>query len=134
MSFSPDRRPWRGNAGLLTGRAVAMTINEPWEFASEHGTGPFAGEIVNAAIASETTDRTVFLVRLCGPLLYEGSACEYFVAAPRWFGDDLTAISVEQSVSCSFIRTSEQGARSKDPFDLAWWRSGAPLVGSLRAI
>ncbi len=111
-----------------------MMVNEPWEFSSEHGTGPFVGEIVRAAVASEATERAVILVRLSRPLLYEGSPCEYFVAAPRWFGDDLRAISLEQSVNCSFIMTSEQGARSKDPFDLAWWRSGAPLVGSLLAI
>jgi hypothetical protein len=134
MIFRSDRLARRGHAGLVAGRPVAMTIDEPWEFASEHGTGPFVGEIVSAAAASETTERAVILLRLSRPLLYEGSACEYFVAAPRWFGDDLRNISPEQGVNCSFMRTSEHGARSKDPFDLAWWRSGSPLVGSLRAI
>lgn len=111
-----------------------MMISEPWEFASEHGTGPFVGEIVSAAAASEATERALILVRLSRPLLYEGSTWEYLIAAPRWFGDDLRAISLEQSVNCSFIRTSEKSAGSKDPFDLAWWRSSVPLVGSLRAI
>lgn len=134
MSFHPERRPWRSQHGLLAGRAVAVTIKEPWEFATENGTGPFVGEIVTAAVTREASDGTVLLLRLRGPLLYQGSVCEYFVAAPRSFGDDLGAISLEQSVNCSLLRTSEQAARSRDPFDLAWWRNGEPLVGSLRAI
>ncbi len=59
---------------------VTLTVNDPWEFGTECGTGPFEG-----IISDVTSDR--LLVRLSTPILYRGKTLGLVMARPRHAGD-----------------------------------------------
>ena len=116
----------------LTGLPVKITVSEPWEFGTMHGTGPFAGQILFVGSDPNRSEkRAAALVRLDKPLFFEGVICEFFVAQPRLKDQSIETITTGASVECGLTCISTERARSANPLDLSWWRGGVGLTGSL---
>src|SRR5262245_57592717 len=95
---------------VLIGRAVLLTISEPWEFGEVHGNGPFRAQVVDVAAVADVAGGKALLVKLVTPLWFEGNACEHLIATPRSAADDLSKLGGDRSVNCSFVSISPRGA------------------------
>lgn len=116
----------------LVGLPVKITVSEPWEFGTMHGTGPFAGQVLLVGSDPNRSEkRTAALVRLDKPLIFENVTCEFFVAQPRLKNQSIEAITAGAPVECGLTCISTERARSADPLDLSWWRGGVGLTGTL---
>ena len=116
----------------LVGLPIKITVSEPWDFGTMHGTGPFAGQILFVGSDPNRSEkRAAALVKLDKPLLFEGVTCEFFVAQPRLKNQSIETITTGGSVECGLTCISTERARSANPLDLNWWRGGVGLTGSL---
>lgn len=116
----------------LIGKAVNLTISEPWDFGAAHGNGPFPATVVDVT-REEGTGGGALLVRLEKPLWFQGNFCEHLIATPSAGGEKLDKLEPSGSLSCRFVSISPQGARSASPFDLTWWRGWGTLAGVIQA-
>lgn len=117
----------------LVGTQVEVTVSDPWEFGTQHGTGPFAATVLRAGRGE--TGQEALLLRLRAPLAYRGVNCEYLVASPRHTSGSLSALTAGGgAVSCGFTVIGEERAAAPDPLDLSWWRGGVGLIGTLRRV
>ena len=111
---------------------IKITVSEPWEFGTLHGTGPFAGRVLYlASDPNRSEKRAAALIRLDKPLLFEGVTCEFFVAQSRLKNQSIETITNGVPVECGLTCVSSEHARSANPLDLSWWRGGVGLTGSL---
>ena len=116
----------------LVGLPIKITVSQPWDFGTMHGTGPFAGQILFVGSDPNRSEkRAAALVKLDKPLLFEGVTCEFFVAQPRLKNQSIETITSGAPVECGLTCISTERARSADPLDLSWWRGGVGLTGSL---
>jgi hypothetical protein len=115
----------------LTGTKVNLIVSDPWEFGSQHGTGPFNGRILGVSFHCASNEDIAVLLQLDHPLSFEGQSVEYFVVTPRVEGDDLRSLADGALVFVSLTRITEEQACSNDPFNLTRWRGGLGLIGSL---
>ena len=74
------------NAAELKDSQVSILISDPWEFATECGTGPFTGLVTDA-----TEDRLVIALR--SPIAYRGRALKTIIARSRHVGVGIQAIA-----------------------------------------
>ncbi len=117
----------------LIGMRVRFTVSDPWEFGTEHGTGPFLATIVGDNLTTRNShgDQGV-LLQLAVPLVFQNTNCEYFVAQPRHTGDTLATLR-RTPVFCNLTAIPNDKALSGSPFDLSWWRGGVGLIGTLES-
>ncbi len=116
----------------LVGLPIKITVSEPWDFGTLHGTGPFAGRVLYfGSDPNRSEKRTAALVQLDKSLLFEGMTCEFFVAQPKLKNQSIEAITSGALVECGLTCISSERARSSDPLNLSWWRGGVGLTGSL---
>jgi hypothetical protein len=116
----------------LKGLPVEITISDPWEFVTEHGSGPFAATVQAVAQEGSGPSRDLLLLRLATPIHHEGTICEYFVAGERSDRDRWADLLRGKSINCTFTRVPPEQARKGNPVDLTWWRGGVALLGSVR--
>lgn len=119
-------------ASRLEGRRVEAVVSDPWEFVTEHGSGPFGATVVRVGPNSWKSESEALLVRLDGPLAFQGVPCEYFVASPRHATATIASLGSGAEVSCGLTRVSAEAANSPDPFDLSRWRGVVALLATLR--
>lgn len=116
----------------LVGMRVSITVSDPWDFGTEHGTGPFAAKVLQAGSNYWVSGEDALLLQLETSLSYQGSTCEYFVATPRFEIGSLASLISGYKVECNFTRVPESRTTSANPFDLSWWRGGVGLIGTLQ--
>jgi hypothetical protein len=95
---------------------VAATVGEPWDFVTDHGSGPFLGTFI-AARPIPSTDRPEFLLRLDAPLTSNGRDWLHFVARPVYRGVTITSIRSGLRTVCALTSVDEEQASSPDPFE-----------------
>lgn len=115
----------------LTGTKINLIVSDPWEFGSQHGTGPFSGRILGASFDSSSNEDVAVLLQLDDRLSFKGQSVEYFVVTPRLEEDDLRSLADGALVGVNLTRITEEQACSNDPFNLTRWRGGLTLIGSL---
>lgn len=116
----------------LAGLDIELSVSDPWDFCSVHGTGPFLGSILAVGRDPQVPGKEAILIRLKPTLTYNRKVCEYFIASPRLESGDLKALVSGGEVFCSLTMISADRATSLDPFDLSWWRGGIALIGTIR--
>ncbi len=117
----------------LKGMRVVLTVSDPWEFGTAHGTGPFFAAIIGVDMTGDYGDiGKRLLLRLATVIVFEGTSCEYLVAQPRFRGDTLLALP-EKPVNCNLTAISAERAVSSSPLDLSWWRGGVVLIATVAA-
>ena len=133
MSSARDNRSVREDLRALIGKAVTLTISDPWDFGTTHGNGPFPATVVDVTPGRGSRGGAL-LVRLVEPIAYQGNVCEYLIATPRSQEEDLEKLNRDEGVSCGFVSISPQGAKSTAPFDLTWWRGWGTLLGVIHSV
>lgn len=116
----------------MAGMNVELSVSDPWDFCTVHGTGSFAGTITAVGRDSQVPGKEAILIRLKPTLTDNGKLCEYFIASPRLESGDLKALASGGEVFCSLTMISADRATSLDPFDLSCWRGGIALIGAIR--
>ncbi len=116
----------------LKGRTLSITVSDPWEFVTEHGSGPLEATVIEEALNAEAPEGNALLLKLLAPINHAATICEYFVAAERSSGDRFSDLLRGRAVNCGLTRISRERAQSANPFDLSWWRGGLALLASLR--
>jgi len=111
---------------------VVITVSDPWEFGTMHGTGPFVARVLQVGVDQHIPGKKAILLQLETPLTYQGVTCEYFVGSPRLERGDICALTKGDEVYCSLTRIPADRATATNPFDLSWWRGGIGLIGTLR--
>jgi hypothetical protein len=115
----------------LEGSAVSIVVSDPWEFGTEHGTGPFEATIVLIEPDPNPPGRDpAALIQLRTALKFAGTSCEYFVAQPRHEGTSLGDL-FHGPLNCNLTAISSERATGASPLDLSWWRGGVVLLGSM---
>jgi hypothetical protein len=117
----------------LIGKPVTLTISDPWDFGTVHGSGPFPATVVDVPPNTGERRGEALLVKLERALWYQGNYCEHLIATPAPGGDGLEKLGANGGLACNFVSISPQGARSSAPFDLTWWRGWGTLRGVLEA-
>ena len=74
------------NAAELKDSQVSILISDPWEFATECGTGPFTGLVTDA-----TEERLVIVLR--SPIAYQGRTLNTIIAQSRHVGVGIGAVA-----------------------------------------
>jgi hypothetical protein len=115
----------------LKGLTVEITVSDPWEFVTEHGSGPFAAAVVAAAQGAGSS-QDLMLLRLAVPISHGSAICEYFVAGERSDHDRLADLLRDKAINCTLTRVPPEQALTNSPVDLSWWRGGIALLGSVR--
>jgi hypothetical protein len=115
----------------LVGAKVAILVSDPWDFVTEHGTGPFRATVLQL---SDSDPGGSILVQLQNPLVYKGIRCEYIIVSPRYDGEDILSLASGKFLCCSLTQLPADRVDSADPFDLSWWRGGIGLLGSIRRL
>ncbi len=116
----------------LKGLTLSITVSDPWEFVTEHGSGPLVATVLERTLNAEAPEGNAVLLKLHAPINHAGTICEYFVAAERTSGDRLSDLLRDRTVNCNLTRISEERALAARPFDLSWRRGGVALLASLR--
>jgi len=111
---------------------VNLIVSDPWEFGTEHGTGPFTGRIVH--VGSSASGDVAVLLRLDDPLSFKGESLQCFIATPRLEEDKLENLADGAQVNVNLTRITEDQASSTLPLDLTAWRGGLILIGTLERI
>ena len=70
----------------LVNLRVAILVSDPWDFGTEHGTGPFVGTVLDV-----TDERLV--IQLSDPIAHGGKMLCTAVAMARHVGDAVTAVA-----------------------------------------
>lgn len=115
----------------LVGRELCVIVNDPWEFSSVWGTWRQA-TIERVGRAHAAPEASAVLIRLAMPVEYQGMSCEYFVASPRYAGQEINALETQESLEASLTCVPQPKVTDGDPFDLGWWRGGAAGIATLR--
>jgi hypothetical protein len=110
---------------------VEMIVNEPWEWGSILGCGPFSAKILEWKI-NQNDEATDFLLSLLTSQKYKGIECTYFIGSPRYKEEPLKGILQGKELSCGLVCIPKERAISLNPFDLSWWRGGIGLICSIR--
>ncbi len=101
---------------------VAIVVSDPWEFGTEHGTGPFVGTI------SDVTDERL-VIRLSDPIAHSGKMLCTAVAMARHVGDAVHAVAKRTlAVNLVLLPLEITHACELDP-DLT--RNGVNVIGSV---
>jgi hypothetical protein len=133
MSVASEETLGQRSTRSLIGKFVLMTISDPWKFGEVHGSGPFRAQVVDVAAIEHAAGGRALLLRLPTPLWFEGNVCEHLIAAPRSADGGLDKLGGGESIPCSFVSISPQGAKSPRPFDLSWWNGWGALSGVIQA-
>lgn len=116
----------------LKGLPVEITVSDPWEFVTEHGSGPFAAAVVAVGHDTKASSQDLLLLKLVTPISHRGTICEYFVAGERSDRDRLADLLRGKTINCTLTRVSAEHALTNNPVDLSWWRGGIALLGSVQ--
>jgi len=115
------------SAAGLAGRSIKVVVSDPWDFVTDHGSGPFVAVV-------DRVEGDCLLIRLDVAIDHEGQAFEYLVASPRAACDDFAGLAVGgRAINCSLVGVSGQVARSDHACDLSSWRGGLALLGEIRS-
>ncbi len=60
----------------VTGRALSLFVSDPWDFGTEHGTGPFKSAVVGRS-------EHALLLKLIEPFAYANEMWAFLAATPR---------------------------------------------------
>lgn len=115
----------------LCGMRVCLTVSDPWDFCTEHGSGPFYGTILKVGRNPWDTQTDALLIQLIPPINYMKTLCEYFISSPRTKNDSVSNLLNCSEINCGLVQISSAHANSQDPFDLSWWRGGISVEGTL---
>ncbi len=100
-------------------------MSDPWDFGTEHGTGPFVGTISHVA-----DERLV--IRLRDPIAHSGKMLCTAVAMARHVGDAVHAVAKKTlAVNLVLLSVEIPHASQLDP-DLT--RSGVNVIGSVERV
>jgi hypothetical protein len=99
-----------------------VTVSDPWEFGTEHGTGPFEGEVVDS-----TQDKVLF--RLSCPLMFNNTQIATLACCERHDGS-FGKLESGMPVPCSMTPIPPE-REDGDWHDLSWWRGGVGLLGDI---
>ena len=107
----------------LLGRIVELVVTDPWEFGTQHGTGPFRGRVIGVA-------DTALAIRLEKSITFAGVTFDTVVALPRLAGASFAQLLEGRKVGSN---ATPVRASDVDPFVAAEkWRAWH-LIASVRA-
>jgi hypothetical protein len=112
----------------FVGRQVVVIVSDPWDFCSQHGTGPFS-------MAVEGASGDELLLRLANGLTYKGVVFDRMVATARHADDRLLMIANRDGVSVNLtpVPSLATSPQADDAFGrAARWR-GWHLIGMVSA-
>ena len=110
----------------LVGRQVVAIVSDPWDFNSQHGTGPFV-------MAVESAGGDELLLRLANALTYNRVAFDRVVATARYVNDRLVVLAEGDRVSVNLTPVPSQTSRQevKDALESAKRWRGWHLIGTI---
>ncbi len=109
----------------LVNLRVAILVSDPWDFGTEHGTGPFVGTI------SDVTDERL-VIQLRDPIAHSGRMLCTAVAMARHVGDAVHAVAKKTlSVNLVLLPLKITHASELAP-DLM--RDGVNVIGSVELV
>jgi hypothetical protein len=114
-------------------RRLTITVIEPWDFVTEHGSGPFTGTIV-AAQAEPSTRSFELLIRMDAPIRQRGSTWSFFVARSTSEGMDPSRVREGLKVVCALTSITDQRALSPTPFAAIEYVNGLKLLADLAVV
>jgi len=116
----------------LAGR-VELSVSEPWDFVTRHGSGPFKGTLLRGD-ADPKLDRFNLLVRLDNSIAEGAGIWSCLVAVPRSLELGLPRLKVGLRAECGFTLVSDDRALSTTPFaDIDFTRS-VNMQGTLHVL
>jgi hypothetical protein len=123
----------------LANAKVSLLISDPWDFVTDHGSGPFLGQILQVGPDywlekfANRSGKTI-LIQLSTPLTIEGTRYEYLIASPRHETGDISQLLQGLEVICGISCIPQERATGSTPFDLSWWRGGIGLIGTVKIV
>src|ERR1700674_1504966 len=99
---------------------IELVISDPWEWQTELGPGPLAGQIVGRS-------GNYALVQLAAPVTFHERRVEFLVASPRHSGRGWDELIRGDTVPPNFAL-----ANSARDWQLSGTRHGADLAGAMR--
>ena len=106
----------------LVNLRVAILVSDPWDFGTEHGTGPFVGTI------SDVTDERL-VIQLSNPIAHNGRMLCTAVAMARHAGDTVHAVAMKTlAVNLVLLSLEITHACELDPDST---RNGVNVIGSV---
>lgn len=98
--------------GILTGNKLLLMVNDPWDFSTEIGCGPFDVEVIKIGIC-------VILLRLKKPFVYQNVEWCILAASPRNKDNDMALILSSEKLHVNVIRVDD-GQVESDPETFGW--------------
>lgn len=111
----------------LMGKKLILTVSEPWDFGTEHGSGPF-----EVTVKSES--KSALLLKLSKSFMFDDVEWELLSATPRHEGADILTLAKGGKLHVNIIRVTEEEAKS-DTESFGWlsYRGRySMLIGSLQ--
>lgn len=118
-------------AAELLDRTIELIPSDPWDFVTEHGSGPFTGKILKVS-QEDVRGKTALLIEVGTPFKNREQECRYFVASSRFQGLTYDDLSPEKTVSSNLVCIPKEKLDSTNPFDLSWWRGGVALIATVK--
>jgi len=92
------------------GRALDIMLSDPWDFVTDHGSGPLrcywvaieCSESDSSPVADYGDSRKIY-ARLVEPMLIAGSKCEYVQISRRYAHDSIDGVFEGAKVSAGFV-------------------------------
>ena len=112
---------------LPPGLSVEIVPSEPYEL----GSAPINASVITSGEAPDAPGILSVLLRLRAPIVYRGVQWEYLVARPRRAAKDLLEVAMGATIDSSLTAVPGDRASSSEPLDLAWWRGGLGIIGTL---
>lgn len=88
----------------------------------------FEGVIVLA----NWTNMEELIIRTLVPFYHENVNYEYLHTSPRHEDIFFDKILQKDNILCSFMRIPPEQVKSKNPFDISWWRGGGTFIGDIK--
>ena len=81
----------------IEGISVAVTVSDPWDFVTVHGSGPFIGKITKISTINPVQGwgkDPAAIIRLDKPLVFKDLEYKYLIASPRLERDEMITFRI----------------------------------------
>ncbi len=101
----------------MIGQSIVVSLGEPWDFPHN----PINATIEKTYVVTITTKKgdkidEKILIRAKKPLVYDNLKSEYFIASPRYVGEQISELITKGVLIITMHRIPELRAKSDNPF------------------
>ncbi len=107
---------------------IIIKLSDPWDLGEMLSWTPIQGKI--EAVDGKTNK---IIIQCSKPFTYKNIVCEYFIATPR-HKENFFDLIHKKEIFCNFTLINEDQVKSKDKFNLDFWRGGVGIIGMLHFI